>query len=108
MVDPTIMLVAAEASGDALGAALARALRAGLPNVRFIGVGGAGMAGEGGARPFDLSPLPIPGVFQGVKAHPRVLRPAPATPGPARPGRPGTAAPTHRQGFTPRRPPPPP
>ena len=41
----TVMLVAAEASGDALGAGLARALKARLGDgVRFVGVGGSRMA----------------------------------------------------------------
>ena len=43
-----IMLVAAEASGDALGAGLARALRARLgQGVSFVGIGGPRMAAEG-------------------------------------------------------------
>ena len=43
-----IMLVAAEASGDALGAGLARALKARLGDgVAFVGIGGPRMAAEG-------------------------------------------------------------
>lgn len=74
MSAPCVLLVAAEASGDALGAGLARALRARLPGVRFVGVGGAGMAAEGVESPFDIAQLSIVGVFEGVMAYPRVLR----------------------------------
>ena len=43
-----IMLIAAEASGDALGAGLAHALKSRLgADVAFIGVGGPKMAAEG-------------------------------------------------------------
>ena len=55
------MLVAAEASGDALGAGLARALKARLgEEVRFVGVGGPRMAAEGVQSPFDIAELSIP------------------------------------------------
>ena len=57
-----IMLVAAEASGDALGAGLMRALRRRLgEGVRFVGVGGARMEAEGLVSPFDISDLSILG-----------------------------------------------
>lgn len=69
------MLVAAEASGDALGAGMARALRERLgPRVRLVGVGGAQMAGEGIAAPFDTSALSIVGLFGALAAYPKVLR----------------------------------
>jgi lipid-A-disaccharide synthase len=71
----TVMLVAAEASGDILGADLAAALRRRLGDrVRFIGVGGARMAAEGVASPFDIAELSILGIFEGVAAYPRVRR----------------------------------
>lgn len=71
----TVMLIAAEASGDNLGAGLAKALRARLGDgVRFVGVGGARMAAEGVESPFDISELSILGLFEGLKAYPRVLR----------------------------------
>jgi lipid-A-disaccharide synthase len=44
---PAICIVAAEASGDRLGAALMRALRSKAPSVRLIGVGGDEMLKEG-------------------------------------------------------------
>ena len=71
-----VMLVAAEASGDALGAELARSLKArlGADNVRFVGVGGAQMAREGVQSPFNISELSILGLFEGLMAYPRVVR----------------------------------
>lgn len=71
----TVMLVAAEASGDALGAGLARALRSRLGDqVRFVGVGGARMAAEGVESPFDITQLSILGFFDGLMAYGRVKR----------------------------------
>jgi lipid-A-disaccharide synthase len=70
-----VMLVAAEASGDALGAGLARALKARLgPDVTFVGVGGAAMAAEGVASPFDIAELSILGWLEGLKAYGTVKR----------------------------------
>jgi lipid-A-disaccharide synthase len=43
----TVCIIAAEASGDHLGAALMRALKSRQPSVRLIGVGRSEMAGEG-------------------------------------------------------------
>lgn len=72
---PTVMLVAAEASGDLLGAGLIRALRLRLgPGVRFVGVGGPAMAGEGVESPFDIAELSVLGLVEGLKAYPRVVR----------------------------------
>ena len=69
------MLVAAEASGDALGAGLARSLKARLgDHVRFTGVGGAAMAAEGIESPFDIAELSIFGVLEAVRAYRRVRR----------------------------------
>ena len=69
------MLVAAEASGDALGAELARALRhrLGTDDVRFVGVGGGQMAREGVHSPFDIGELSILGLFEGLMAYPKVV-----------------------------------
>lgn len=70
-----VMLVAAEASGDNLGAALARSLRARLGDkVRFVGVGGAQMAKAGVQSPFDIAELSVLGLFEGVAAYPKVVR----------------------------------
>jgi lipid-A-disaccharide synthase len=68
------MLVAAEASGDNLGAGLARALKAkaGAGNLRFVGVGGPRMAEQGVESPFDISDLSILGWIEGLLAYGRV------------------------------------
>jgi len=69
-----VMLVAAEASGDALGASLARALRARLGDaVTFVGIGGAKMAEQGVESPFDIAQLSILGIFESLKAYPRAM-----------------------------------
>ncbi len=67
-----IMLVAAEASGDALGAGLAQALRALRPDAAFVGVGGPKMAAEGVDSPFDIAELSILGWLEGLRAYGRV------------------------------------
>ena len=74
------MLVAAEASGDELGAGLARALKARLGDgVRFVGVGGARMAAEGVESPFDIAELSILGLLEGLLAYREVVRRADET-----------------------------
>ncbi|ALL15266.1 lipid-A-disaccharide synthase [Caulobacter henricii] len=69
------MLVAAEASGDSLGAGLAKALkhRLGEQAVRFVGVGGAKMAAEGLVSPFDIAQLSIIGIVESLRAYPRAM-----------------------------------
>ena len=67
-----IMLVAAEASGDALGAGLARSLRRRLGEVVFVGVGGGRMAAEGVVSSFDIKDLAIFGWIDGLRAYGRV------------------------------------
>ncbi len=67
-----IMLVAAEASGDALGAGLAKALKARDAGVDFVGVGGPKMAAEGVTSPFDIAELSILGWLEGLRAYKRV------------------------------------
>nr|WP_281378573.1 lipid-A-disaccharide synthase [Brevundimonas lenta] len=70
-----IMLVAAEASGDALGAGLARALKTRLgKDVTFIGTGGPKMAEEGVESPFDIAELSVLGWIEGLKAYGVVKR----------------------------------
>lgn len=70
-----IMLVAAEASGDALGAGLAHALKMRLgADVAFVGVGGPRMTAEGVVSPFDIAELSILGWIEGLKAYGLVKR----------------------------------
>jgi lipid-A-disaccharide synthase len=76
----TVMLVAAEASGDDRGAGLARTLKARLgEGVRFVGVGGERMAAEGVASPFDIAELSILGLLEGLMAYGRVVKRADET-----------------------------
>jgi lipid-A-disaccharide synthase len=71
----TVMLVAAEASGDDRGAGLMRALKQRLGEaVRFVGFGGGKMQAEGLDSPFDIAELSILGLLEGVLAYPKVLR----------------------------------
>ncbi len=70
-----VMLVAAEASGDALGAGLAAALRARLgAEMTFVGVGGPRMAEQGVESPFDIADLSVLGWIEGLKAYGIVKR----------------------------------
>jgi lipid-A-disaccharide synthase len=71
---PAIFIVAAEESGDALGAALARALKTADPAVRLSGVGGRGMAAAGITSPFAIDELSIIGVTAIPRRLPVILR----------------------------------
>jgi lipid-A-disaccharide synthase len=71
---PLIHLVAGEESGDLLGAALMRALRQFAPGVRFGGVGGRHMTGEGIASPFPIEELSIVGIGVIARKLPLILR----------------------------------
>jgi lipid-A-disaccharide synthase len=71
----SIYLVAAEESGDALGAALARALTAGADgDLKLAGVGGRAMAAAGIASPFPIDDLSIIGVSAIPRRLPLILR----------------------------------
>ena len=72
----TILLTAGEASGDRLGAGLIRALQRLLPGqaFRFVGVGGREMAACGLESLFDMTELSVLGLFEGVRALPRINR----------------------------------
>lgn len=74
MTGPCVLLTAVEASGDALGAGLMRALKTRIPHVRFVGVGGPQMAGEGLASLFDIGELSIMGFVEGLMAYGRARR----------------------------------
>jgi lipid-A-disaccharide synthase len=70
-----VFLVAAEASGDRLGAALMRALRARAGDrVRFSGAGGCEMAGEGLASLYPIDDFSIIGFSAIPRRIPRILR----------------------------------
>ena len=71
----SIYLVAAEESGDALGAALVRALRAAAGGaLTLAGVGGRAMAAEGVVSPFSIDELAIVGVSAIPARLPLILR----------------------------------
>jgi len=97
----TVMLVAAEASGDDRGAGLARALRRRLGDgVRFVGVGGQRLAAEGVESPFEISDLSIFGLLEGLLAYPKVVRRADETAAVAARERPDVAVLIDSWGFT--------
>jgi lipid-A-disaccharide synthase len=71
----SVFLIAGEPSGDALGARLMAALKKSAPGrIRFAGVGGAEMAGEGLSSLFPMAELSVMGVFEVVPRIPRLLR----------------------------------
>lgn len=74
-----IFLVAAEASGDALGADLARALRADDPDVELAGVGGPLMAEAGIESQAEIKGLAVLGFVDGLLAYGRVKAAVAAT-----------------------------
>lgn len=67
-----IFLVAAESSGDALGADLARVLKERDPTLALAGVGGPLMGEQGIASQADISGLAVLGFVDGLKAFKRV------------------------------------
>jgi lipid-A-disaccharide synthase len=98
---PCVMLVAAEASGDNLGAGLAAALKRKLKGrVRLVGVGGPRMAAEGVESPFDITELSVLGYVEGLMAYPRVVRRANETAALAARARPDVAVLIDSWGFT--------
>jgi lipid-A-disaccharide synthase len=68
-----IFLVAGEASGDQLGAALMQALRQEIPLISFAGIGGPAMQAEGLASLFPLSDLAVMGFLPVLANLPRLL-----------------------------------
>jgi len=75
MADPFIYLVAAETSGDYLGAELARALKDKTGGkIRLEGLGGKRMAAEGIVSPFDISEISVLGYFEAIAVYRRVIR----------------------------------
>ena len=97
----TVMLVAAEASGDDRGAGLARALKRRLGDgVRFVGVGGERMAAEGVQSPFDIADISILGLLEGLLAYPKIVRRVDETAALAARERPDVAVLIDSWGFT--------
>ncbi|MFZ2030150.1 MAG: lipid-A-disaccharide synthase [Vitreimonas sp.] len=69
-----VFLVAAESSGDALGADLARALKARDPSLELAGVGGPLMTAADVPSRADISGMAILGFIDGLLAYERVKR----------------------------------
>ncbi len=67
-------LVAGEASGDQLGAALIRSLRARSPSARFFGVAGPKMQAEGCEAWAHSEALAVMGLFEVLSHLPRLLK----------------------------------
>jgi lipid-A-disaccharide synthase len=74
-VSLTLFLAAGEPSGDVLGAALMRALKAETGGaVRFLGVGGPQMAAEGLDTLFPQAELAVMGLVEVLPSLPRLMR----------------------------------
>jgi len=72
---PLIFLIAGEASGDALGASLMRALRERTDGrVRFDGVGGEQMMAEGLVSRFAISEMAVMGIVEILPKIPKLLK----------------------------------
>ena len=71
---PIIALVAGEASGDQLGAALINQLREKYPQAKFAGIGGRQMQAAGMDAWWDAEQLAVFGLFEVMSHFPRLLR----------------------------------
>ena len=70
----TIGIVAGEASGDALGAQLIHAVRARMPHVRFVGIGGPRMESAGCDLWYSLDKLALRGIVEVLPRVPELFR----------------------------------
>ena len=68
-----MLIVAGEASGDALGAGLIRAAHRIDPAVRFWGIGGGAMKEAGADLVFDAGEIAVVGVWEVLARLPRIL-----------------------------------
>jgi len=71
---PTIALVAGEASGDQLGAALLGELRNYFPGAVYVGIGGERMQSAGMDNWWDSEELAVFGLFEVLSHFPRLYR----------------------------------
>src|SRR5210317_1768931 len=69
-----ISMVAGEASGDQLGAALIRAIRLQCPDVQFAGIGGPLMNAEGMDCWWDTAELSVMGLVEVISHLPRLVK----------------------------------
>jgi len=72
--NPVIALVAGEASGDQLGAALVEQLRLRYPRATFVGVGGRRMQEAGVEAWWDARELAVMGLVEILEHFPRLLK----------------------------------
>jgi len=68
-----VAIVAGEASGDMLGAALIRALRARMPDVEFEGIAGPRMIAEGARTLFPIEKLSVRGYVEALRHVPEIF-----------------------------------
>lgn len=69
-----IFISAGEASGDALGASLMRALKAKRDDLQFFGMGGPQMEAEGFDKSRDAGEVAVVGLVEVIKHLPRLFR----------------------------------
>ena len=69
-----IGIVAGEASGDLLGSHLVAALKARLPEVEFIGIGGPKMMAAGVKSLFPMETLSVSGYVEVLRSLPAILK----------------------------------
>ena len=69
----TIAIVAGEASGDLLGAAIVRALKARWPELEFHGIAGPRMIAEGVRSHYPMEKLSVRGYVEVVKSLREIL-----------------------------------
>ena len=70
----TVMIVAGEASGDAHGAKLVRAMRERNPRLSFVGIGGERMAAAGVDIRVEASDLSVVGITEVLSRAAAILR----------------------------------
>ena len=70
---PSVAIVAGEASGDALGAALIRALMARWPTLEFFGIAGPKMTAEGARSLYPMDTLAVRGYVEVFKSLREIL-----------------------------------
>ncbi|MEE9347277.1 MAG: lipid-A-disaccharide synthase [Robiginitomaculum sp.] len=71
---PLLYIIAAERSGDQLGAQLIAHIKARDGAIKLSGIGGGSMAEQGIKSPFDIAPLSILGLFEGLKSYPTIMK----------------------------------
>ncbi|MCK5771891.1 lipid-A-disaccharide synthase [Algiphilus sp.] len=69
-----VVLLAGEASGDLLGAAIARGLREAAPDIELTGITGPHMRAAGCESIADINALSLMGIFEIARELPRLIR----------------------------------